>query len=836
MKKRILFFLCFSMVSFWGHGQTWKQYKKDAKKAFNKHEYSVALYYLDTMQKIDSTKFNLHFLQAEAAQKYNAFELSERSYKKVLKDENSRDLLPATFGLAVVQKMQGKYQAAIKGFNDYLVMNPDTATVNHKEAKAQIQACHWAMELIKFNDKDLKISQLGKKVNSEFSDFAPVMYQNKLLFSSLRYKFEDKKQKVTKKYAKVLELRPDTTVATPFDFGLADKKTPTAHIAFTKAENRLFFNICDYSTGSKIKCKIYSRVKSADGTWGEAKVLPESINAFEKTTTQPNVGYDENLEKEILFFASDRIGGKGGLDLWMSYLDESGQPTRPINVKELNTEKDELSPFFHNYTQTLYYSSNGRKSLGGHDVYKTTLQNEAWQEITHTGFPLNSSYNDVYFSLNHIGSEGYFASNREGTRFLDKQISACCYDVFKAAFNSYLLDLNVLTYLQTDDGPVNLNEVTVSVYELFEDAEQSIAHKIEPERNSHFFRIKSNKKYRIVAEKKDYFPAKIEFDTETPLDGDVVIKKAILQPLKLNVLTFTDEPPMAPLEEVSVTVIEINKDGTLKKLKPLYDRVKNSIFFPLLSDKKYQISGLKEGYDQGVVNFSTADWTSTTNILKKNLILPREEEAIKLNKLKPFSLYFDNDSPDPGSSDTATSLSYAKTLAAYQSRKEEFMRACAKGLTGQAKETARKEMEDFFEKDMIKTYEEFIKFTKSTLKRLQLGRNITIRVQGYASPLASERYNLILTKRRINSMYNFYSTFEGGAMKEFVDNGRLVIELIPHGETEAPEGISDNPKDRKNSVFGLDASKQRRVEIKEAESTKNRKKNNSAKSSSEIQE
>jgi len=90
------------------------------------------------------------------------------------------------------------------------------------------------------------------------------------------------------------------------------------------------------------------------------------------------------LEKEILFFASDRIGGKGGLDLWMAYIEADGQFSTPTNLTALNTDKDDLSPFFHNYTQTLYFSSNGQKSLGGHDVYKTTLQNEEWQEIIHT--------------------------------------------------------------------------------------------------------------------------------------------------------------------------------------------------------------------------------------------------------------------------------------------------------------------------------------------------------------------------------------------------------------------------------------------------------------------
>ena len=506
----------------------------------------------------------------------------------------------------------------------------------------------------------------------------------------------------------------------------------------------------------------------------------------------------------------------------MAYIEADGQFSTPTNLTALNTDKDDLSPFFHNYTQTLYFSSNGQKSLGGHDVYKTTLQNEEWQEIVHTGFPLNSSYNDVYFSLNHIGSEGYFASNREGTRFLDKQISACCYDVFKAEFNSYLLDLEVLTYLQTDSGQVDLKDVTVSVYEIFEDAEQAIAHKIEPEGISHLFRIKSNKKYKIIAEKKDYFPAEVEFNTETPLEGDIVIKEVFLQPLRLNILTFTDEPPMAPLEAVNITVIEIDEDGNQKQLAPLYDPIKNSIFFPLLSDRIYQISAFKEEHDPVNVTFSTDEWTSSTNVLRKELILPKAAENIKLKNLKPFSLYFDNDSPNPGSIEATTNLTFAKTLETYQSRKEEFKQEYAKGLTGYAREKAMEDMEDFFEKEMKGTYEKFIKFTQATLKRLQLGRNITIRVQGFASPLASERYNLILTKRRIESMYNFYSTFEGGAMKEFVDNGRLIIELIPHGESKAPTGISDRHDDPRNSVFGLDASKQRRVEIKEAESIKNK--------------
>ena len=822
MKKQILLLISFVLVTFCSYGQTWNQYKKEARKAFDKQDFDLALFYLDTMQKIDSAKFDLYFLQAEAAKHFNAFELAENNYKKVLKNEQATDYVASTYGLATVLKMQGKYTAAIQEFNNYLIISPDSTAKPYLEAEAQIQACKWAIDLTKIYDKDLVIQHLKSAVNTDFSDFSPYPYEDKLLFSSLRFIPEGKKNKSNKKYSKILAFKEGDTQPTTFDLGLSDETSHTAHVAFNKAGDQLFFSVCQYAEGSQIQCKIYTR-KKLNESWGAAKMLSEQVNQEGVTTTQPAIGYDKDLNKEILFFVSDRTGGLGGTDLWMTYLDDNGQATSPLNIKELNTSQDEMSPFFHNYTQTLYFSSNGRASLGGHDVYKAALVEKKWEKITHTGFPLNSSYNDVDFTLNQVGSEGYFASNRAGTRFLDKQISACCYDIFKAEFNSYLLDLNVLTFSKDDEVTKDLTDVKVTLYEVFKDAEQEKFHKVDPIGNTHFFSINSNKKYKIVAQKDNYFPTEVEFNTAGPIEGSLMIQKAYLQPLKLNVLAFTDEPPQEA-KNVKVQLFLIGKDSSETEIKLLSTPIGNSHFFPLLSNQRYKIVGQKPNYDNKVVYFNTNTWDSETNILIQKIILPLTAEDASITISDPFALFFDNNLPFPNNTDTTTNSNLSELMAIYKKRKEEFQQEYTQGTSGVEKLKKEEAVAYFFEDQLDSNYIKFLDFTNSTLRRLRFGRDVKITVKAYASPLASEAYNLALTKRRISSIRNFYRTYRDGAMEKYVDKGEVKFELLPFGEKEAPKEVSDNPYDKKNSVFSPVASEQRKVVIIGADSKKRKKK------------
>jgi hypothetical protein len=99
-----------------------------------------------------------------------------------------------------------------------------------------------------------------------------------------------------------------------------------------------------------------------------------------------------------LFFVSDRPGGEGKDDIWM--VDVNGNTFgNPVNLKDINSSESEVTPFFHQGSQELYFSSFGQKGFGGYDIYKTSVDNGKWVQPVPEPAPLNSSYNDLVFCI-----------------------------------------------------------------------------------------------------------------------------------------------------------------------------------------------------------------------------------------------------------------------------------------------------------------------------------------------------------------------------------------------------------------------------------------------------
>ena len=104
-----------------------------------------------------------------------------------------------------------------------------------------------------------------------------------------------------------------------------------------------------------------------DGTLGAAVRVPDPVNISGYTSTQPTIGRVDGLNKTILFFTSDRPGGVGKEDIWYVEVNGNSYGT-PINAKDLNTIDAEATPFFHQNSQTLYFSSFGLKGFGGYSI------------------------------------------------------------------------------------------------------------------------------------------------------------------------------------------------------------------------------------------------------------------------------------------------------------------------------------------------------------------------------------------------------------------------------------------------------------------------------------
>ncbi len=166
-----------------------------------------------------------------------------------------------------------------------------------------------------------------------------------------------------------------------------------------------------WSTTNKNECGIYLS-KSLNDKWLGAEKLNDNVNLAGYKTMHPSL----SPEGSILYFSSNRPGGFGKMDLWYVNLDDDSRPTSsPINMGPLfNTSEDEVTPFFHYYTSTLYFSSNGHPGFGGLDIFKSSYNSDSlWSAPKNLGSPFNSSKEDSYFVLERSQRAGFLTSDRE---------------------------------------------------------------------------------------------------------------------------------------------------------------------------------------------------------------------------------------------------------------------------------------------------------------------------------------------------------------------------------------------------------------------------------------
>ncbi len=188
----------------------------------------------------------------------------------------------------------------------------------------------------------------------------------------------------------------------------------------------MFLTRCHQKSEQRFICDIYvSELKN--NVWSSLKKLPPEINAPGFTNSQPSVGTLN--DKEVLFFSSDRSGGEGKIDIWYSKINSDGTYEKPVNAgKQVNSVENDITPFYCNRCKELFFSSTWHKGLGGFDIFKSAYKDASFQEPKNAGVPINSNYNDIYFSMNDAGTEAFLSSNRMGSFYEWKK--NCCNDIY----------------------------------------------------------------------------------------------------------------------------------------------------------------------------------------------------------------------------------------------------------------------------------------------------------------------------------------------------------------------------------------------------------------------
>ncbi len=265
----------------------------------------------------------------------------------------------------------------------------------------------------------------AKDLNMSGTDYAPVYYDNGILFVSARGKKGPRSEKTGEVFESHYLSSFDRlgALVTPIKFNFNESKKSDFHegpVAFTRDYQTAFVTRNNNDNGvlkggknGKSVMKIYE-MHYGFPDWSPQLELP--FNSDDYSCMHPSLSPDEKW----LYFASDMPGGSGGYDLYAVEHLGDGRWGTAVNLgPSINTEKQELFPYM-SFFGSLFFSSNGRaNSKGGMDIYfvNDPLKQEDEKEVVNLGEPFNSTENDFSFITDPDGHSGFFASDRKGDTY-----------------------------------------------------------------------------------------------------------------------------------------------------------------------------------------------------------------------------------------------------------------------------------------------------------------------------------------------------------------------------------------------------------------------------------
>ncbi len=354
---------------------------------------------------------------AEIAYQSALLYLSSRDYRKAI--ALFRPILDAQkfpdIHLELAQALQqaGEWDEAVPEFLFYLnnYKGKDQEKMAEKIGDYLAGCALGIKESESTKTKDIFVEHLNENVNTQENDIAPVPFGDNILYFTSRWQDA----------AKLLRTRflgNEWSAAEPLISLPIPESTPIGNGTFSPDGSRFYCTMCREVGKKKQKtCGIYYLKRIKDG-WTPPIRLSDRINHDSSDasgmTTQPYVIHKGN--SEILFFTSNRKGGRGGMDIWMSSRarnKENSDFDNPMNLGAIiNTEGDEVTPFYDDEEQMLYFASNGRATMGGLDIFKSYGSLQYWTPPQNIGAPFNSGADDWYFVKNKSKTGGFFVSNR----------------------------------------------------------------------------------------------------------------------------------------------------------------------------------------------------------------------------------------------------------------------------------------------------------------------------------------------------------------------------------------------------------------------------------------
>lgn len=307
------------------------------------------------------------------------------------------------YHLGLAFQNTNEFKKAIEHFERFKKKRKELSSI----ADGKIAECQIADSLSQ-NELNVVIKNLGPGINTPYNDYAPIISAdgNTLIFTSNRTDDPAKARAGTNfEDIYVCTLQGDTW-STPklisANINMAKYNDAAASLS---PDGKTLFLYYEEGEGD-----IYSSTLES-GEWTKPKPLNKNINTALFWETCASVSPDGTR----LYFASNRPGGLGELDLYVSERDGKGDWGKAVNLgPTINTPENEDSPFIHSDGVTLYFSSRGHPTLGNSDIFFSEFLNNKWTKPENVGWPLNSWEYDGFFTLSSDKKKGFFSTVKEG--------------------------------------------------------------------------------------------------------------------------------------------------------------------------------------------------------------------------------------------------------------------------------------------------------------------------------------------------------------------------------------------------------------------------------------
>lgn len=402
---------------------------------------------------------------------------------------------------------RAKYDEAIVDFEEYKKLAPPKEALE-EDVEVWIDQCNTAKKLLA-SPLDVKIENMGPEINSKFDDKSPAISADgmKLVFTTRRPETTNSPVDAEGdgKYFEDIYFS---------DFDTLTKKWKTADDVPGSINTNAHDACRSISADGKIIFIYKNDLKDPQSRGGDlysSKIVNGKWRTPENMGKPINTTYWEgdaciSPDGKTLFFTSERPGGSGNSDIWMAKRLTKTTWDKPVNLgTEVNSSFDEVGLFLAPDGKTLFFCTNGKGSMGGYDIFKTTLENGKWTKPVNLGYPINTDKSDGPFVCSANAQTGYFASNRDGGL---------------GETDIYQVDLTNYAVLEKDGKKVSNNGlsilkgvvrdgyegygVTEVEIEFADESGAKVGSTVTNENGEYFITLKGGVKYTLTLKKKGF--------------------------------------------------------------------------------------------------------------------------------------------------------------------------------------------------------------------------------------------------------------------------------------------------------------------------------------------